>query len=119
MNIREALEAVLAMLSPDVPGSVDPRDLNAPCAWISARRATGLTLGGCVDVVTADLFLITRDSGIPTALDRLSEMLDVTLAALDRHGVAVTEIALDEAITLPTGGGPLPAYRVTIEIPLQ
>ena len=114
--ILEHLKALAEIIDPVVPASLDPRDVNPPGAWIAGRRAENLTLCGEPAAIVCDIYLIARDAGIPDALEALDQMSTSLTAALAAAGVGIESIALDEAVTLPSGGGPLPAYRFTVKI---
>ena len=114
--ILEHLKALTEIVDPAVPASLDPRDVNPPAAWISGRRAEDLTLAGDPATIVCDIYLVARDAGIPDALEALEAMSTALTEQLAAAGVGIESIALDEAVTLPTGGGPLPAYRFTVKI---
>ena len=108
--------AVAAVESTGLPAALDPRDLNPPCAWVAGRRATDLVLDGTARTVHADVYVIVPDNGTLNALASLDEITPQVAAALLSHGIGVGDIAMDEGLNLPTGGGPMPAYRITVEI---
>ncbi len=114
--ILEHLKALGEIVDPAVPASLDPRDVNPPAAWIAGRRAEQITLCGDPAVIVCDIYLIARDAGIPDALESLEAMSSSLTEQLAAAGVGIESIALDEAVTLPSGGGPLPAYRFTVKI---
>ncbi|AWY04758.1 hypothetical protein PQC61_gp12 [Gordonia phage Emperor] len=111
MNINDAVaEVETALRGAGLAASADPRQLNPPCAWVSATGLTHELLSGG-GTVRLDVYLIAPDHGVTAALDVLSTLLDKALDALD----PATETSLNEAVTLPAGGGPLPAFRLTVE----
>lgn len=114
--ILEHLKALTEIVDPVVPASLDPRDVNPPAAWIAGRRAEDITLCGDAASIVCDVYLIARDAGITDALESLESMSASLTAALAAAGVGIESIALDEAVTLPSGGGPLPSYRFTVKI---
>lgn len=92
-----------------VDADADPRNLRPPCAWISPRTVDlNIMTGGTVRV---DVFLIARDNGFMAAHSVLADLLERTLTVVD----ADEPVALDQSVTLSTGG-PLPAYRLTTDI---
>lgn len=110
------VKGVLAELTTTLRGenlvaSADPRRLNPPCIWLSANRLEHNLLGGG-GTVRVDLYLIAPDHGVDQALDHLDDMLTRVLKVIDPDA----ETSLNEAVTLPTGGGPMPAFRVTTDI---
>lgn len=112
--ILSALTRIVDALTPEIEATLDPREINPPSAWVAGSRAGDLTLSNEPSSIVADVYLITRDAGTPEAISKLGEMLEVALAQLAAGGIGVAEIALDEAVTIPSGGGPLPAYRLSV-----
>ncbi|MGW0247924.1 hypothetical protein ACWDYH_14950 [Nocardia goodfellowii] len=94
-----------------VRAAVDPRDLNPPCAWVVARSIAHELLGGG-GTVAVEVYLIAPDSGAPQAYRTLTDLLDKALTVLEPDA----DTSLSEAVTLPGGGGPLPAFRLTVNI---
>lgn len=113
MVTKSLTDVVDALVEAGIAATVDPPAINAPGAWVAARRLEQATLVGHYAVVV-DVFLIARDNGIPLAIATLDDMLETALAVLDEHMWNLESTALDESVTLPSGGGPLPAYRVTL-----
>lgn len=117
MSILAGLETIIAALkSGGIAATLDPRDLNPPGAWAAARRAEDFSLCNRPTILIADVYLIVRDVGAPGALAALDELLELALDALGAAGIGVTTVALDEALTIPSGGAPLPAYRLTVQV---
>lgn len=115
--ISENLDYLVDVLqTAGIDATVDPPALNPPAAWVTAKRLDRSNLSGGWAVV-ADVFFIVPDNGIPHALLLLDDLLMTALDAInnDDH-LELTDTALDEAVTLPQGGSPLPAYRLTITI---
>lgn len=112
--ILTALTHIVDALRPEIEATLDPREINPPAAWVAGRRASDLTLGNEPSSIAADVYLIARDAGTPEAISKLGDMLEIALAKLAAGGIAVSEIALDEAVTIPSGGGPLPSYRISV-----
>lgn len=114
MNIPAGLDAVVAVLQgAGVSAAVDPRDLNTPCVWVTARSLPTAGRFMCGDrLMKVDLYLIAPDTGTPEAYRHLNDLLVKALSVLEPDG----EIDLAETVTLPSGGGPLPAFRMSIEI---
>lgn len=104
-------ELTTALRGQHLSASADPRRLNPPCVWLSAASVEHNLLGGG-GTVRVDLYLIAPDHGVDQALDHLDSMLTKVLKVVD----PATETSLNEAVTLPTGGGPMPAFRVTTDI---
>lgn len=118
MSVTAALELARACLdSAGILTTTDPGKIHPPGAWLAARRLDldRRTMAGLPPVVV-DAYLIARDAPIPVALDILDGMLAAALDAAEIHGLEVTDTALDEAVTLPHGGGPLPSFRLSLLI---
>lgn len=112
--VTDALDTVLAALDRGgIRATVEPPEINPPAAWIAARRLDTETLG-CRWRVVVDVYLIVPDTGIRYALDTLDTMLTRALDALDAADLEIDGTDLDQSVTLPTGGGPLPAYRIGV-----
>ncbi|KQB84939.1 hypothetical protein [Corynebacterium oculi] len=113
--VNEALNSVVdALTKAGIAATVDPPRLNPPAVWVTARRLGRSVLGACGGyAVVVDLYLIARDTGIPRALETLDGLLTHTIEVMDEHQWDMDSSALDETVTLPSGGGPLPAYRLT------
>lgn len=58
-----------------VPATIDPRDLNPPCAWVTVHDITTPMLCGGYEVRAA-VCLIAGDAGSPLSLEALGTMLD-------------------------------------------
>ncbi|MFC4127387.1 hypothetical protein [Nocardia rhizosphaerae] len=106
------LDELVALITEDagLRASIDPRNINAPAVWVSARQIDHDILAG--GTVTVDLWLIAPDTGIPNALGVLSEMLAAVLSVVDPD--APTSLA--ESVRLPDAPAPLPAFRVTVNL---
>lgn len=115
--VVDALDTVLAALAAGgIDATVEPPEVNPPGAWIAARRLDTATLA-CRWTVVVDVYLIAPDNGIRLALGVLDDLLEHALDALDAADLEVDGTDLDQAVTLPTGGGPLPAYRIGVITP--
>ena len=112
--VTDALDTVLAALAAGgIDATVEPPEVNPPSAWIAARRLDTETLG-CRWRVVVDVYLIVPDTGIRYALDTLDGLLARALDALDAADLEIDGTDLDQSVTLPTGGGQLPAYRIGV-----
>lgn len=99
-----------------ISATLDPPKINPPGAWICARRLDTETLPGFFTTV-ADVYLITRDTGIIPALETLDVMLEKLIDAIHNDdALEIVSSALDESVTLPHGAAPLPAYRLSVNI---
>ncbi len=104
-HLAAVTELADAMNAGGVPTDLDPRNLRAPCAWLSARSLdpANTIAGQSVDV---DVYLIAPDIGTLAAHTKLTELLALALAVAG----PIDTVDLDQAVTLPNSG-PLPAYR--------
>lgn len=95
--------------------TVNPPDLNPPAIWLSAQRLGDPTLPLDMYPVVVDLYLIVPDTGIPNALRELEDLLGgvLEIIAASDH-LTLESTALNETVTLPSSGGPLPTYRITV-----
>lgn len=112
VDVAAELDRVVTLLRGNaIRASVDPRDLNPPCVWVAARTLAHDLLGGG-GTLRAELYLIAPDTGAGRALRTLTTLLGQVLALVDPDA----DTSLGEAVTLPGGGQPLPAFRVTVDI---
>ncbi len=98
-----------------VRAAVDPRNVNPPGAWVTA---TGFDPDIMCELeagtVVADVYLVAPDLGTVAAHDALGVMLAPALTVVD--AVGSIEITF---LTLPGGGGPLPAYRIPTQMQID
>lgn len=113
MVVETAEKLISALGDIGIPASIDPPALNPPCAWIAARKLRARNLHGGFQI-EFDIYLIARDTGIPESIRVLDSMLFDVVGMADTHDFEITDTSLGEAVTLPAGGGPLPAYRVSL-----
>lgn len=112
LNIPLILDSVVETLRiAGVDATVDPRNLNPPCAWVSAQSLPTGQRTMCGDMpMKVGIYLIAGDSGVPEAYAALNDLLLKALTVLEQDG----EIDLATSVSVPTGGGPLPAFYFTI-----
>lgn len=96
-----------------IKATENPPMLNPPCAWVCARRIDEFIFCGGGTIVF-DVFLIARAIEIPNALLDLDALLQKALVALADY--TIESVTLDENVTLPQGGGPMPAFKITVSI---
>lgn len=109
--ISEKLSSILTTLRGEgLRADVDPRNLTAPCIWVSPRAITDWTL--CQPETQLDIVLIAPDNGIPTAIRTLETLLEKSIPALQSLGAGIDHVALNETVTLSGVGSPLPAFRI-------
>lgn len=114
--ITDALNAVVkALENVGVRATVDPPKINPPGAWVAGARLGTAFFGGRY-AVEVDVWLIVRDTGIPDALRVLDGLLSDTLDAAQVNGWEIQSSDLAQNVTLPQGGGSLPAYRLTLNV---
>lgn len=102
-NVAAVLETV------DIPASVDPAEVTLPGAWISLREVADFTL--CGGTVLVDIYLIAPDTMPRDALRILSELTAAAMTVFD-----VEQLTTNDAIALPDGGRPKPAFKITTKI---
>lgn len=90
-----------------VRATQDPREVNAPGAWVLPVKAQSHYLAGGV-VIDVDVYLIAPDHGYQRSTRVLSELFDLTRSLVD-----IDDTSFVDAVTLPAGGAPLPAWRIT------
>ncbi|AVJ48758.1 minor tail protein [Gordonia phage SallySpecial] len=113
LDVAAAVEAVRADLAgAGLTAAADPRALNPPCVWLSATSIALDRLEGAT--VRVDCYLIAPDHGADRALVTLSDMLTRALEVI----TPVTDPSLNEAVALPAGGGPMPAFRLSADVTL-
>lgn len=111
MVIADALDQLCVDLTTaGIHATQDPRELNPPCAWVMPREATSTTLAGGV-VLAVDVWLIVGDHGYTRATRALSGLWDTASSLLD-----IVDTSFADGVTLPAGGGPLPAWRISTTI---
>lgn len=115
MIIDKLQHLISALADADIAAALDPRDVNAPGAWITARKIKEMLFCGDIQI-TADVYLISRDVGTLQALEVLDQLLQQALEALASWDIEIDATALDEAVALPDGSGPLPAYKITVTL---
>ncbi|KAA0925958.1 hypothetical protein [Rhodococcus sp. ANT_H53B] len=115
LDILAALQGVAQVLKDaGVRASEDPQNLNPPCAWVSTSKYEVEYLCG-EGTLTVDIFLIAINNGVPQAIKSLQSMLTKTLTVIQPEGV----VSLAESVSLASGGDALPAYKITITVPVQ
>lgn len=91
-----------------VRAAVDPRNLNPPCAWVKADKFDPDTFCSALSgQLTVDVWLLAANNGVVSSHTKLSELLEKALTVVDPTG----PVEID-TVTLPSGGDPLPAYRI-------
>lgn len=104
-----AVRDVIAALNDAGIRSVsDMRDLNPPGVYVGAPTVTFDRLCGEVYAADFPVYLVAPNVGRLTAIAHLSTLM---MAVAGVYAVAVAE-PLD--LTDPSGGDPLPAYKLTI-----
>lgn len=105
--LLDSLTAVVdALKTAGIDATLDAREINPPCAWVTVHDVIGAYLCGDLQV-RADVCLIVGDFGGPLALAALGDLLDK----------AATVITFDEparpATLAPPGMAPTPALVIT------
>ena len=111
MNLVSAADHVQAALETvDIPADVDPAAVTVPGAWIAVREVDAFTIGGGGTVVV-DVYLISPDTMPRDALSILGDLAGLALSVLD-----VETMTTNEALQLPDGGRPMPAFKLTTKV---
>lgn len=113
MIVEKLADVVAVLRDSGISASENPPMLNPPCAWVCARRLDEFVFCGAGTIVF-DVFLIARAIEIPNALLDLDALLQKALVALADY--TIESVTLDENVTLPQRGGPMPAFKITISI---
>lgn len=115
LRINEAVDGVVARLrAAGLRATDDISKVDLPGAFVYASSVSHEYLNGA-GAVTVTILLIAPDSGMHNATAILSGLLDDALTVIDPD--ADTQLA--EQIQLPSGGPPLPAFRVSVDVPTQ
>src|SRR5699024_2220279 len=110
--ISDALLAgVEALKGAGSDATIDPRNANPPSAGVVARTDEAETRCG-TRAIDAEVYLIVPNNGTPQALDTLTALLATALTVIDPDG----RIELSEAVTLPGGSDPMPAFKIPLEL---
>lgn len=114
--VTNALAIISTALSTQgIPATADPTEVNPPGAWLAARTLGQGYFDGSFDV-NVDVYLIVGDNGTIHALTALEDLLAKAMLAFREYGLAVTATALDQGVTLPAGGGPLPSFMLSVQV---
>lgn len=109
MKILQALEpVVMALKGAGVATSIDPANLNPPCAWVTPSSLEMAYLNGDGEL-TCDVYLVTADNGLFDSMVALETMLAKALTVLDPDG------PIDVAAGVETSGNRvLPAFKIPV-----
>lgn len=104
-----------ALIVEGLRASMEPRDLNAPCVWVSPNQATtGMYMCGGGEL-RVDVYLIAPDHGYVRAMETLEGLLSASLNVIEPD----EPVSLDESVVLPDNANPLPAFLITVKIPIE
>lgn len=111
MKILQALVPLVdALKSAGITTSIDPAQLNPPCAWVTPSTLEKSTLDGGGDL-TCDVYLVTADNGLFESMVSLETMLAKVLTVIDPDG------PIDVAAGVETSmNSVLPAFRIPVII---
>lgn len=111
MDLSAAADYVVTVLETvDIPASVDPAEVTIPGAWISLREVSDFTMCGG-GTVLVDVYLIAPDTMPRDALRILGDLTGLAMTVLD-----VEQLTTNDAVALPDGGRPKPAFKITTKI---
>lgn len=103
-DVAEALTAA------GIPSSTDPTTVPVPGCWVTVDTMNADRLAGDWSV-TGALYLFARDNGHNAAIAVLSAMIATVAEVFPSAATAVPD-----SLALPGHPGPLPAFRITIDI---
>lgn len=104
-----------ALITGGIRASMEPRDLNAPCAWVSPNQATtGMYMCGGGEM-RVDIYLVAPDHGYVRAMLVLEDLLSKALEVVQPD----EPVSLDSSVVLPDSANPLPAFLITLQIPIE
>lgn len=111
VDILSAADHVVSVLDTvGIPAAVDPAEVELPGAWISVTEVDLFALGGG-GTVKVDVYLIAPDTMPRTALAILGDLAETALTVLD-----VDRMTTNDALQLPDGGRPMPAFKLTTKV---
>jgi uncharacterized protein YidB (DUF937 family) len=100
-----------------IRASIDPATLSGqlPAAWVTVQEipADAWTLTG-PSHLTAWVYLVAANTGVPEALDQLTKLLGQVLQVLTPDGAVNTATS----VVLPNVATPLPAFMVPVALDL-
>lgn len=108
--MADALDLIRSQcLVAGIRAETDPRNVNAPGAWITVESVThGATMDSAR--VRVNVYLVVPNTGTEQSLSKLDDMLDRLTGVIDPDAPTTpTQIALPD-------GSELPAVRVTVDV---
>lgn len=116
LDIPAALDEFTAALTEaGLRAESEPKRLNPPCAWVTARSITHEYLDG-TGTLNVYVYLIAPDTGTANALGQLTRMMNTALGVF----TPTEDTSTAERVAVATVSNlPLPAYRMATEITLR
>lgn len=112
MQVLEAMDSIRQTLqSAGIRAETDPRNVNAPGAWIALQSITHNAQLCGSGTVRLSVYLIVPDAGIDQSTANLALLLSSLLSVIDPD-----DDTTPTSVTLPGGGNGLPALRVTVDV---
>ena len=108
--MADALDLIRSQcLVAGIRAETDPRNVNAPGAWITVENVTHSATLGC-STVRVNVYLVVPNTGTEQALSELDRLLDSLLRVVEPDAPTTpTQVALPD-------GSELPAVRVTVDV---
>lgn len=114
MDIRPAVDDLTARLDTvGITASLDPQEVPVPGVWLAVQSITPVTR--CLADITVGVHLVALDSGAPTALAELGDMLADVLAVVHPD----ESVDTTTPVVLPHDPTPLPAATFTTTVELH
>lgn len=114
MDIRPALDDLAARFETvGLTATLDPQEVPVPGVWLAVQSITPVTR--CLADVTVGVHLVVLDSGAPTALAELGDLLTAALTVVHPDEAVDTSTP----VVLPHDPTPLPAATFTTTVELH
>jgi hypothetical protein len=114
MALREELTALVdALRAGGVPADLDPQNITPPAVWVQLESIAHTLLSGGT-VLRCRLYLIVGDAPAATVLDTIDALLGSVLDVVTPNTDTDTTT---EVVALPDNPTPLPALRLTVDLP--
>lgn len=108
LELRDELRAL------DVRATIEPVDINPPCAYLTVKHIEDRHLAAGVITVEWFLYLVAQPGKSVDVLRQIDELRDKVLPAFRTNGIGeAVELAL------PGGGKPAPAIQCTIRTKVE
>lgn len=114
MDLRPALDDLAARLDGvGITASLDPQEVPVPGVWLAVQSIATVTR--CLSDVTVGVHVVALDSGAPTAISELGDLLTAVLTVVRPDDTVDTTTP----VVLPHDPTPLPAATFTTTVELH